>query len=126
MSRNLIQRLRSKPKDTKNTIALSVAGVFTAFVFVVWVVASTADFGDVVSSSKEGAGAFSTFVNSMKNEVTSVREELPELPDSETMQAAVNESLIEESPAAFSTTTTEERREVRIATTSTSSTTQSE
>lgn len=93
MSQNIIQKLRQKPKGVRDNIAMSIAGVFTSLVLVVWFIGSTDKLGQVVESSKEGAGAFSTFIGHIKGEMASVADSLP---DKEEFQKAASSTLQEQ------------------------------
>lgn len=119
----LIQKLRAKPKDAKNTIALSAAGVFTAFIFVVWLTTSTGQLSDVVDSTMQSAGAFSTFTDQIKERFDAVNEQIPDVDEfarvaSSSLQDRINAASVAPELIDFeSGTSTEQKRSIRIATT---------
>lgn len=127
MSQNLIQRLRNKPKETRNTVAFGIAATFTLVVFGVWTVSSTGEFGEMMEGTKKGASAFSTLINHAKREVTEVSESLPSTEELEAAIASSSEATTRSTDvtpgnATTAATSSEIKREVRIATTTTATT----
>lgn len=98
MPKDLLARLRQKPKHVKENIALGIAGGFTAIVAIVWLVTVPKSFiaGDEVK--KEGPHAFSTLIDQMKEQLAGVKNALPEsatstLEQIETLQQQVNAGI---------------------------------
>jgi hypothetical protein len=125
MSRNVIQKLREKPKETKDAIALGAAGTVTALVFVVWITTTSHRFEQVVQGSKEGADSFSTFFNQAKEQMAAITNAIPDQASStkasdyqDQTNAQLQGSAATTSTTANASSTQQTKRSIRIATTS--------
>ena len=138
MFKRLIRSLRTKPKDTRNTVAMVGAGIFTVVVFVGWlylVPDALSGFGRITDGVSEGDAPFAQFFHSVKEQlseakaVVSVDEEMSvdsagaeQLSESSSVVRTASSSAVSESqilPAASSSPLESTPRPVRIITTPT-------
>lgn len=137
--RKLLQKIYRQPKQTRDSYALVVAGVFTGLVCTIWVIArlqTPIDGGLIVS---ENASPFATLIKKSKEQFAALQAAVPEGTSASTeaeapatTTSATTIILTEEEKEALSakatstaTTTVElQYKEVLIGTTSASTTVQ--
>ena len=135
--KNLIIKIRKKPKEVKNKIAFTVASVFTFIVFSFWAYnlpiknnAGTISQNPDVATKEEGV--FSGFFDGLSDQIATVKESVKELESeaelnlpSSTPTEILNDTVKTYRSSSTVTSSTSSAREVRIvtikSTTSTSS-----
>ncbi len=142
----LIKRIRHQPKGTRDTIAISIAGVVTLVIAGVWIIRVPSQLAITSSQVSEEPSAFSTLFSSMGEQFSDMQAAVTASSASTSesvsaVQVVADEALLAEEmrylnssdPERSSTTsdqlvTTEATytpREVRITTTSSSTTSSS-
>ena len=76
MLRNLLLHIRKKPKAIRENAALGSAGVITAVIFLLWLVSGPTGFSGEAETATEGASAFSTLTNAIKNQLSAAQERI--------------------------------------------------
>jgi hypothetical protein len=66
--RRLLKNLRQKPKATRDSIAFSVAGSFTAIIFVVWLYQLPSRIDQMKSEHEGGQSGFAQLFTSIKDQ----------------------------------------------------------
>lgn len=132
MLRRFITQLRHKPKAVRDNIALGVAGSMTAVVVLAWVLVTPENISTVASEARKQPGTFATLFNQIKEQTATVVESVT------AVKTAVDEEVAEEAtPVATSSesasvenstitsTSTQSGAIIRIATTTSASSTPS-
>lgn len=130
MLKSLIISIRRKPKVVRDQAALVIAGGFTFIIFAIWIFSVPGRFTNVENT--QSAEIFSSIREEIVTETSALSEatnELQEIIDAETASASI---ATPQQPAALAasasttiTTNAAENRPIRLATTTTYSTTSS-
>ncbi|MEK7639025.1 MAG: hypothetical protein AAB388_02595 [Patescibacteria group bacterium] len=106
MIKSFLQKLRQQPKHIRDQVALSVAGVVTAGVFLVWIVTIPSQLASRIETVDESANTFSSFIDDVTERSTSFVPETEEPEDELTGVATTTATSNATSAAPFVATTT--------------------
>ena len=93
---SLIKRIRHKPKGTRDTIALSIAGVFTFVIAGIWILRVPGQMMAPASKQTDESNAFSTLFSGVGEQFSALQASLASINASSSVQDGADQMIVDQ------------------------------